>query len=151
MDILLNLWTAALIATGNKPAEPPHASKVAFQYTYEKQERLKVEAEKAKVKRGSTVASSRQAPVKAGVSGLGGDGVWDRLAQCEAGGDPTKNTGNGFYGMFQFSAPTWNSMRTGYARADLAPASVQTAAAQKLQARSGWGQWPGCSRKLGLT
>lgn len=84
---------------------------------------------------------------------LGGasvSGVWAQLAQCESGGDPTKNTGNGYYGMYQFSSGTWNSMGTGYARADLAPASVQTAAAQKLQARSGWGQWPACARKLGL-
>ena len=27
---------------------------------------------------------------------------------------------------------------------------TQLAAAQRLQARSGWGQWPHCARRLGL-
>jgi hypothetical protein len=76
--------------------------------------------------------------------------VWTRLANCESGGNPATTTGNGFYGAFQFTISTWNSMGTGYARADLAPYSVQLGAAQKLQAQSGWGQWPGCARKLGL-
>ena len=31
------------------------------------------------------------------------------------------------------------------------PPAVQDQAAQQLQARSGWGQWPACSRRLGLT
>ena len=31
-----------------------------------------------------------------------------------------------------------------------ASAEEQTMRAQTLQARSGWGQWPACSKKLGL-
>jgi len=31
-----------------------------------------------------------------------------------------------------------------------ADAATQTAMAKKLQAQSGWGQWPGCADKLGL-
>lgn len=76
--------------------------------------------------------------------------VWTRLADCESHGNPGANTGNGYYGAFQFTIDTWNSMDTGFARADLAPYSVQLGAAQRLQARSGWGQWPACARKLGL-
>ncbi len=71
------------------------------------------------------------------------------LGSCEAGMDPAKNTGNGYYGAFQFSAGTWNSMNTGYARADLAPIDVQKAAVQRLVARSSiHTQFPGCARRM---
>ena len=78
-----------------------------------------------------------------------GDDVWAKLAQCESGGDPKTNTGNGFYGMYQFTLETWQALGgTGYPHE--ADAATQTAMAKKLQAQSGWGQWPGCADKLGL-
>lgn len=71
------------------------------------------------------------------------------LGSCEAGMDPAKNTGNGYYGAFQFSYGTWKSMGTGYERADLAPLEVQKAAVQRLVARSSiYTQFPGCARKM---
>lgn len=76
--------------------------------------------------------------------------VFDALAGCESGSDPTTNTGNGFGGAFQFTGPTWDSMGTGYAHPWLAPYGVQKDAARRLQQRSGWGQWPSCARQLGL-
>ena len=81
--------------------------------------------------------------------GAGDDGVWAQLAQCESGGDPKTNTGNGFYGMYQFTLETWQSLGgTGYPHE--ADAATQTEMAKRLQQRAGWGQWPGCSDKLGL-
>ena len=78
-----------------------------------------------------------------------GDDVWAQLAQCESGGNPKTNTGNGFYGMYQFTLETWQSLGgTGYPYE--ADAATQTAMAKKLQAQAGWGQWPGCADKLGL-
>ena len=72
-----------------------------------------------------------------------------RLAQCESGGNYAINTGNGYYGAYQFALGTWRSLGdSGYPHQ--APPHVQDEAAAKLQARSGWGQWPACSRKLGL-
>lgn len=71
------------------------------------------------------------------------------LGACEAGNDPAKNTGNGYYGAFQFSAGTWNSMNTGYERADLAPIEVQRAAVKQLLQRSSiHNQFPGCANKM---
>lgn len=71
------------------------------------------------------------------------------LGSCEAGMDPTKNTGNGYYGAFQFSAGTWNSMNTGYARADLAPIEVQkTAVRQLIQRSSIFTQFPACASRM---
>ena len=35
--------------------------------------------------------------------------VWDKVAQCESGGNWNTNTGNGYYGGLQFSASTWRA------------------------------------------
>ena len=73
------------------------------------------------------------------------------LGQCESGNTANRNSGNGYYGAFQFSIATWNAMGTGYARADLAPYEVQVAAVKKLLSKSSVrSQFPGCSAKLGL-
>ena len=75
--------------------------------------------------------------------------VWARLRQCESGGRYNINTGNGFYGAYQFLPRTWRGL--GYpGMPHQAPPEMQDEAARKLQARSGWGQWPACSRRLGL-
>lgn len=96
-----------------------------------------------------TGVPTNNANANSGLRQITGD-IWEALRNCEAGGDYTRNSGNGYYGAYQFSASTWRSMGTGYERADLAPPAVQDDAAQRLQARSGWGQWPACTRKLGL-
>jgi hypothetical protein len=77
-------------------------------------------------------------------------GVWLELRQCESGDNYQENSGNGFYGAYQFSQQTWAGL--GYpGRPDQEPPAMQDQAAQKLQAESGWGQWPACSAALGLT
>ncbi|WP_277207877.1 transglycosylase family protein [Isoptericola croceus] len=75
--------------------------------------------------------------------------VWGQLAQCESGGRPGISTGNGYYGMYQFRASTWRSVG-GSGLPHRHSAKEQTKRAQILQARAGWGQWPHCTRKLGL-
>lgn len=83
-------------------------------------------------------------------SGAGAGGVWYELRMCESGDNYQADTGNGFYGAYQFSQQTWTEL--GYpGRPDLEPPAMQNAAAQKLQAEAGWGQWPACSAELGLT
>jgi hypothetical protein len=94
----------------------------------------------------STVAPAAVAPVPATAPSTG---VWAELRQCESGGDYSIDTGNGYYGAYQFSAATWHGL--GYpGLPNQAPPAVQDQAAARLQARSGWGQWPECSQKLGL-
>jgi resuscitation-promoting factor RpfA len=79
--------------------------------------------------------------------------TWDRLAQCESGGNWQINTGNGFYGGLQFTQSTWQAYGgTKYAsRADHASRSAQIAVAERVLAGQGWGAWPACSAKLGLS
>lgn len=72
-----------------------------------------------------------------------------RLRQCESGGNYAINTGNGFYGAYQFDRSTWNGL--GYSgTANQASPATQDAAAARLQAQRGWSPWPACSRMLGL-
>ncbi|AVH59563.1 MULTISPECIES: LysM peptidoglycan-binding domain-containing protein [Streptomyces] len=78
-------------------------------------------------------------------------GVWDRIAQCESGGNWHINTGNGYYGGLQFSAGTWRAYGgTAYAAtADKASKAAQIAVATKVQRAQGWGAWPTCSARAG--
>ena len=87
-------------------------------------------------------------PAASGYAPASGD--WAHLRQCESGGNYSENSGNGYYGAYQFSLETWQGLGYSGLPSDAAPA-VQDQAAQQLQARSGWGQWPSCSRQLGLS
>jgi resuscitation-promoting factor RpfB len=75
--------------------------------------------------------------------------VWDKLAQCESGGNWSINTGNGYYGGLQFSLSTWRAYG-GSGMPHQNSREEQIAIAKKLQADAGWGAWPACSSKLGL-
>ena len=76
--------------------------------------------------------------------------TWDALAQCESGGNWSTNTGNGFSGGLQFTQSTW-AAHGGTGSAANASREQQIAVAQKVQASQGWGAWPACSAKLGLS
>ncbi|MGO8877531.1 MAG: transglycosylase family protein [Acidimicrobiales bacterium] len=76
-------------------------------------------------------------------------GVWYELRMCESGGNYAEDTGNGFYGAYQFSLSTWYGLGFTGLPSDASPA-VQDRAAEELEAEAGWGQWPGCSEELGL-
>lgn len=73
----------------------------------------------------------------------------DRLAMCESGMNPRTNTGNGFYGAFQFMLSTWRKFRPGnpidYSYAE------QKAVIQQYFPVSSWrSQFPACARRLGV-
>jgi nucleoid-associated protein YgaU len=76
--------------------------------------------------------------------------VWDSLAQCESSGNWATNTGNGYAGGLQFSQSTW-AAHGGSGSAANASREQQIAVAQKVQASQGWGAWPACAAKLGLS
>ncbi len=92
---------------------------------------------------GAAVAAPLMA---AGTASAATASEWDRVAQCESGGNWSINTGNGYYGGLQFSASTWAAYGgTAYApTANQASKSQQIAVAEKVLAGQGKGAWPSC-------
>ncbi|WP_197366806.1 transglycosylase family protein [Streptomyces clavuligerus] len=78
--------------------------------------------------------------------------TWDKLAECESGGNWSINTGNGYYGGIQFSLSTWQSMGgTQYAAyPHQATREEQITVGEKLLDAAGEGQWPHCGPRVGL-
>ncbi|HRK40713.1 MAG TPA: ubiquitin-like domain-containing protein [Candidatus Saccharibacteria bacterium] len=72
-----------------------------------------------------------------------------RLRSCESGGRYDRNSGNGYYGAYQYDISTWANWG-GFARADLAPPSVQDEKVWETYKRRGWQPWPSCKVKMGL-
>ncbi len=79
-------------------------------------------------------------------------GIWDKVAQCESGGNWSINTGNGYYGGLQFSQSTWKAFGGGrYApQAHRASKGQQISVAERVLASQGPGAWPVCSGRAGL-
>ena len=96
---------------------------------------------------GTVQPASTTGPGSAGATPNAAD--WLELRTCESSDNYQENTGNGYFGAYQFSQATWSGL--GYpGRPDQEPPSMQDQAAATLQAESGWGAWPSCSAALGL-
>ena len=76
--------------------------------------------------------------------------TWDAIAACESGGNWSIDTGNGYSGGLQFSPSTWSAYG-GSGSAASASKGEQIAVAERVLASQGWGAWPSCSAKLGLS
>lgn len=74
-------------------------------------------------------------------------GALARLRSCE--GSYTSNTGNGYYGAYQYDIGTWGGYK-GYANASQAPAAVQDEKAWITYQARGWQPWPSCRISQGL-
>ncbi len=73
------------------------------------------------------------------------------LRSCE--GSYTTNTGNGYYGAYQFDEASWKSNAPAEYKNVLphqAPPPVQDQAVWNYYQGSGWNPWPACRDKLGL-
>lgn len=74
--------------------------------------------------------------------------IWAALANCESHHQNEVGGGGRYFGYFQFSLATWHSLGLAGNPMDYSYED-QRAAAQRLVARSGWGQFPVCSRRIG--
>jgi hypothetical protein len=102
---------------------------------------------------GTTVAAAGAVIALAPMASAAGGatpGDFQQLRNCESGGNYAINTGNGFYGAYQFDLGTWHGLGYGGYPNNAAP-SVQDQAARQLQVSRGWSPWPACSARLGLS
>jgi Transglycosylase-like domain len=67
------------------------------------------------------------------------------IAACESGGNPATDTGNGFYGKYQFTLPTWQAVG-GTGNPAHASEAEQDRRATMLYAQAGASPWPVCGR-----
>jgi len=95
----------------------------------------------------SSLPPPRPTQPPAGAPALGGDGVWDRLAECES--SNTNDLNAPYYGYWQIDAGTWHGLGEPGLPNEQSRA-YQLAAAKRLQAARGWTPWPACSASLGL-
>jgi hypothetical protein len=99
------------------------------------------------ITRAQVELSAARAAVAQNASGHGdpGEAAWERLRFCESGGVYTTNTGNGFYGAYQFDLQTWASMG-GHGQPSAAPYWEQDIRAKALYWARGDQPWPICGR-----
>jgi len=100
--------------------------------------------------------SNEPDPIAVTMAGSG----WAALRSCESGnhGLYAANTGNGFYGAYQFTINTWNAVGQSLGmhqyvgvRPDLAPPAIQDRFAHALRYEISWGgwqHWPICGRNV---
>jgi LysM repeat protein len=145
-----------LIYPGQRLAIPPKGAKLAHRplltpQPVQVQQWRPVHRSNWRSQQSTQFTSSRRSSWRSSSrsSSVAGGGVWDRLAQCESGGNWGTSTGNGFYGGLQFTPGSWRAAG-GSGMPHTASRSEQIRVAQNLQRRQGWGAWPACSSKLGL-
>jgi resuscitation-promoting factor RpfB len=101
------------------------------------------------------VVGTKERPSSGGGGGGGGGDVgggvddlnWAALADCESSGNPQAVNPAGYYGLYQFSLSTWESVGGSGNPIDNSSAE-QTYRAKLLYQRSGAGQWPVCGSRL---
>ncbi|NBH05823.1 transglycosylase family protein [Amycolatopsis sp. SID8362] len=74
--------------------------------------------------------------------------TWAKLRMCESSGRYATNTGNGYYGAYQFDLSTWRSVG-GTGRPDQAAPAEQDYRALYLYRMRGWQPWQ-CAGMLNL-
>lgn len=87
----------------------------------------------------ATYSYRYQAPQRRAAA-AGGD-IFARIRMRESGGNYRANTGNGYYGAYQYDDRTWGNYG-GYRHASDAPPEVQDAKARETYAARGCNPWP---------
>lgn len=93
----------------------------------------------------------KPAPAPSTSSSSTDDSIWDRLAQCESGGNWASRSGT-YHGGLQFHPSTWTAHKpSGYPQyAYQATREQQIEVGRSVQRSQGWEAWPHCSKVVGL-
>lgn len=117
--------------------------------TYEIVIRNGLEISRQEIARVVTLQPKKQVEVVGAKPSFGGS-FGEALAQlraCEAGGRYDRNSGNGYYGAYQYDIGTWGGYG-GYPNASVAPPAVQDQKVFETYQRRGWSPWPSCGASL---
>lgn len=116
-------------------------------------EQNRIEAEKVAATEAATKEKETSYTVSVAPNYDPGDGSrWDQLAVCESGGNwAYPPVSGGFSGGIMFHIGTWkaNGGEEFAPDAYQATREQQIIVAERVLSRSGWGAWPGCSRRFG--
>jgi hypothetical protein len=96
----------------------------------------------------AAVMSGDVSPAQA-APGMPGEDAWNRLRICESGNNYSINTGNGYYGAYQFDLRTWQG-NGGKGYPNQASPLEQDRIARATYRSRGWSPWA-CARILGLS
>jgi Transglycosylase-like domain len=88
-------------------------------------------------------SSSSTSTSSSGSGSTASGDYWAQLRACESGGDYSTNTGNGYYGAYQFDQSTWQSVGGSGLPSDASPEEQDTRA-QMLYEQAGSSPWPNC-------
>ena len=108
-------------------------------------EKITVGTKPKPVAQAAPAAPTAGANTGAAAPAMMNEAMWDKIAQCESGGNWSINTGNGYYGGLQFNIQTWIGAGGGaYApNASLASKAQQIDIANRVYAQRGLQPW-GC-------
>lgn len=138
------------LARASRTAERKRERAITAHHLLAKKEKRKREAARAERNKARTVVVTTVAKSKPVSRANRPKGTWLELAKCESGANLTRNSGNGYYGAYQFSQSTWEGFTHGRFGPVLeAGWKVQTYVAYRIWLKQGWNGFPGCGRKMG--
>jgi membrane protein involved in colicin uptake len=111
-------------------------AKIAAEKIAAEHEQARLAAEQVKVAHTASVTVTASA-----VMGSNTGDIFYKIRMRESGNNYATNTGNGYYGAYQYDLGTWANYG-GYSRPDLAPPDVQDAKAHETYAARGCSPWP---------
>jgi hypothetical protein len=144
-ELLVERLTPRILRTERKTARvkgvefSQRAQKRRLRGDAPKELRTKLKASRGELRRAKRAAATGQSAAGVAPPHL------EAIAACESGGNYSANTGNGFYGAYQFTQPTWESVGGSGNPAAASPAEQDRRAAM-LYAQQGSSPWPVCGR-----
>jgi hypothetical protein len=97
------------------------------------------------LRRAERAAAGAETAQAAAAGSSAAPGHLQAIASCESGGNYSTNTGNGFFGAYQFTQSTWESVGGTGNPAAASPAEQDKRAAM-LYAQQGSSPWPVCGQ-----
>ena len=149
-EVLVERLTPRIIRTERKTARvkgvefSQRAEKRRLRGNSPRELRKELKQSRRELRRAQSAAATA-APAGTPATGGAAPPHLEAIAACESGGNYSTNTGNGFYGAYQFDLQTWQSMG-GRGLPSAAPYWEQDIRAKALYWARGDQPWPVCGR-----